>query len=91
MRCAFIRGHITSTVKHPSLEGWRLLIAQPVTLDNKPDGPPQVVLDELGAAMHHKVLISSDGSAARAMVGDERSPARWTVLGIIDPEALATL
>jgi len=32
------------------------------------------------------VLISSDGSEARKMVGDQLSPARWSVLGIIDPE-----
>jgi len=59
-----------------------LLIAQP----ESPDIAPQIVLDPLGAAIGQKVLISSDGSEARKIVGDERSPARWTVLGIIDPE-----
>ena len=47
---------------------------------------PGWVLDPLGAGIGQKVLISSDGSEARKIVGDERSPARWTVLGIIDPE-----
>lgn len=82
MRLATIKGHVTSTMKHKSLEGWRLLIAMP---DN-PDLAPQIVLDALGAGIGQKVLISSDGSEARKIVGDERSPARWTVLGIIDPE-----
>ena len=82
MRLATIKGHVTSTVKHRSLEGWRMLIALP----DSPDVAPQLVLDSLGAGIGQKVLISSDGSEARKMVGDERSPARWTVLGIIDPE-----
>ncbi len=82
MRLATIKGHVTSTVKHRSLEGWRLLIAVP----ESPDLAPQVVLDPLGAAIGQRVMISSDGSEARKMVGDERSPARWTVMGIIDPE-----
>jgi ethanolamine utilization protein EutN len=86
MRLAYIRGYVTSTVKHDSLEGQRLLIAQPVTFENKEDGAPQVVIDPLGCAIHQKVLISSDGSEARKVVKDERSPARWMVMGIIDPE-----
>ena len=82
MRTATIKGRITSTIKHKSLEGWGLLIAVP----ESPDVAPQVVIDTLGAGIGEKVIISSDGSEARKMVGDELSPARWTVLGIIDPE-----
>ena len=81
MRLATIRGYVTSTIKHKSLTGWRLLIAVP----QSPDLAPQIVLDSLGAAIGQTVMISSDGSEARKIVGDERSPARWTVLGIIDP------
>ena len=82
MRIATIKGHVTSTMKHRSLDGWRLLIAVP----ESPDLAPQIVLDALGAGIGQRVMISSDGSEARKMVGDERSPARWSVMGIIDPE-----
>jgi len=87
MRIATIRGYATSTIKHASLNGWRLLIAEP----DSPDLAPQIVLDDLGAAIGQKVLLSSDGSEARKMVGDELSPARWLVLGIIDPEGSLAL
>ena len=82
MRIATIKGHVTSTMKHKSLDGWRLLIAIP----ESPDLAPQIVLDNLGAGIGQRVMISSDGSEARKMVGDQRSPARWSVMGIIDPE-----
>lgn len=82
MRLATIHGYVTSTMKHKSLDGWRLLIAIP----ESPDLAPQIVLDPLGAGIGQKVMISSDGSEARKIVKDERSPARWTVMGIIDPE-----
>ena len=82
MRTATIRGYATSTVKHPSLQGWRLLVAEA----DSPDLAPQLVIDNLGAGIGQKVMISSDGSEARKMVGSELSPARWSVLGIIDPE-----
>jgi len=57
-------------MKHRSLDGWRLLIAVP----ESPDLAPQIVLDALGAGIGQTVMISSDGSEARKMVGDERSP-----------------
>ena len=78
---------MTSTVKHSSLKGQRLLVAVP----ESPDVPPQVVIDPLGAAIGQRVLISSDGSEARIIVGDKLSPARWSVLGIIDPEGSLAL
>jgi ethanolamine utilization protein EutN len=87
MRTATIRGHVTSTIKHKSLDGWRLLVAVP----DSPDLSPQIVIDNLGAGIGQRVIISSDGSESRKMVGDERSPARWNVLGIIDPERTLAL
>lgn len=87
MRTATIRGHVTSTIKHRSLEGFRLLVAVP----ESPDVAPQIVIDNLGAGIGQQVIISSDGKESRAMVGDESSPARWNVLGIIDPERTLAL
>jgi microcompartment protein CcmK/EutM len=86
LKLAIIKGHVIATVKHPSFEKQRLLIAQPVGADDAPDGAPQVVIDSLGAGIHQKVLISSDGLESREIVGDPLSPARWNVMGIIDPE-----
>ena len=82
MRTAIIQGYATSTVKHKSFDGQRLLIAVP----ESSDVPPQIVIDPLGAAMGQRVLITSDGSEARLMLHDPSSPARWAVCGIIDPE-----
>ncbi|MEI6561970.1 MAG: EutN/CcmL family microcompartment protein [Verrucomicrobiota bacterium] len=83
MRTAIIQGYATSTVKHKSFEGQRLLIAVP----ESPDVTPQLVIDTLGAAIGQRVLITSDGSEARLMLHDPSSPARWAVCGIIDPKS----
>jgi ethanolamine utilization protein EutN len=91
MRAARIKGYVTSTVKHPSYSGHRLLIAQPENTDGTADGSPQIVLDPMGAAIGQKVMISSDGSEARKLVGTEQSPARWLVVGVIDPEGALAL
>ena len=84
MLLARVEGNVVATRKHPSLEGWRLIICQPIAGDGMPEGVPQVAIDAHGAAMHQRVVISSDGAAARKAVGDEKSPVRWMVVGIVD-------
>jgi ethanolamine utilization protein EutN len=84
MILARIDGNVVATRKHPSFQGWRLLICQPINPTGEPEGPPQVAIDAHGAGLHQHVIISSDGAAARAAVGDPKSPARWMVIGIVD-------
>ena len=86
MFLARVEGNVVATRKHPSFEGWRLLICQPINAMGQPEGVPQIALDSHGAGMHQRVIISSDGMAARKAVGDDRSPARWTITGIVDEE-----
>jgi microcompartment protein CcmK/EutM len=92
MLLARVEGNVVATRKHPSLEGSRLVICQPINRAGEPEGVPQIAIDAHGAGMHQRVVISSDGSAARNTVGSEKSPARWLVVGILDenePTALA--
>lgn len=84
MFLARVEGSLTATRKHPSLEGWRLVVCQPISREGKPEGGPQIAIDSLGAGMHQRVVISSDGSAARAAVGDPKSPVRWIITGVVD-------
>jgi ethanolamine utilization protein EutN len=84
MLLARVEGSLTATRKHPSFTGWRLLICQPIADSGAPEGTPQVAIDSHGAALHQRVIISSDGMAARQAVGDEKSPVRWMVIGIVD-------
>jgi microcompartment protein CcmK/EutM len=84
MLLARIDGVIVSTVCHPSLQGCRTVICQPLNEHGAADGAPVLALDAHGAGQHQRVLVSSDGAAARAMVGDPRSPLRNTVIAILD-------
>ena len=84
MLLARVEGSVVATRKHPSFEGWRLVICQPIGQGGDPEGAPQVALDAHGAGLHQRVVISSDGAAARKAVGDEKSPVRWIIIGIVD-------
>ena len=84
MILARVEGSVIATRKHPSLTGWRLIICQPIEHDGTPNGAPQVAIDPHGAGMHQRVIISSDGLAARNTVGDPKSPVRWMITAIVD-------
>jgi len=80
---------VVATRKHPSLEGRRLVVCQPIGGAGAPEGAPQSAMDSHGAGMHQRVVISSDGAAARLAVNDPKSPARWMIVAVIDEAEVA--
>jgi microcompartment protein CcmK/EutM len=85
MQLARIDGVIVSTVCHASMRGHRSVICQPLDPEGRDEGTPILAIDSLGAGLHQTVMITTDGSATRTLVGDERSPLRNSVLAIVDP------
>ena len=84
MFIARIDGSITSTVKHKSLHGRRLLIGQRLEADGREVGEPLVLLDDLGAGVGSRVLVTTDGDLARRKLHDNTTPSRMMVVGIVD-------
>lgn len=84
MLIGIVEGNATSHVKHPSMEGWRLIIVQPQGQKDQPDGDPILAIDMLGAGRGARVVISNDGRSVRETVGDRNSPVRWMIVGIVD-------
>lgn len=77
-------GNAVATVKEPSLHGYRLILCQIFGEDGKDDGTPIVAIDNLGAGIGQKVVVSTDGIGARQMLGVEKSPARMFIQALID-------
>lgn len=85
MHVGNVIGTATATVKHPSLQGWKMLVVQLYGSDgHSPDGEPILVVDALGAGPGEEVVISSDGEYTRKLVGSDQTPVRWSVIGIRD-------
>lgn len=84
MQLALVSGRATTTVRHPSLAGVRLLVCQMLDANKKPTGDPVLALDKIGAGKGDTVIITSDGLGLRELLKHNNSPARWWTLGIVD-------
>jgi ethanolamine utilization protein EutN len=84
MVLGMVIGHVTATVKHPSLVGLRMPLVQVLDSNRKPEGDVLVAVDRYGAGKGQIVILNSDGKGAREYVGNEKSPARWYVVGLGD-------
>ena len=85
MQLGKVVGRATATVKHETLAGWRMLLVQPLDAGGKPDGDPQLAIDNLGCRWTDTVMLTTDGAAVRDIVGKQNTPVRWAVIGIADP------
>lgn len=84
MQLGKVIGHATATIKHPSMVGLRLAIVQMLGAARKPEGDPVVAVDKLGSGIGQTVVLNSDGKAARDLVGNDKTPVRWFVIGVVD-------
>lgn len=84
MQIARVIGTVVATQKHKKFEGAKLLLVQPLTMDDKPRGPALLAVDALGAGVHEKVLVVMEGRAAGEALGRKFAPVDAAVVGIID-------
>lgn len=84
MLIAKVIGTLVSTQKHRTFEGAKLLLVQPLNLDDTPRGDFVLAVDGVGAGVHEKVLIVLEGRAAGEALGTKGAPVDAAIVGIID-------
>jgi microcompartment protein CcmK/EutM len=84
MQLARVVGTVVSTQKHPKFEGAKLLLVQPITLDDRPRGTALLAVDAVGAGVHEKVLVVIEGRAAGEALGRKGAPVDAAIVGIVD-------
>ena len=77
-------GDLVATRKHPSHEGRKILLVQPLNLDGTNRGDPLVALDAVDAGVGDLVLLVTEGFSAMTSVERPQSPIDMAVVGFID-------
>jgi ethanolamine utilization protein EutN len=84
MQIGRVIGTLVSTQKHRKLEGAKLLLVQPLTLEDTPRGAPVLTIDSVGAGVGEKVLIVLEGRAAGEALRRKAAPVDAAIIGIVD-------
>ena len=88
MQIARVIGTLVSTQKHRAFEGAKLLLVQPLNMDDSPRGAALLAVDGVGAGVHEKVLVVLEGRAAGEALGQKGAPVDAAIVGIVDTVSL---
>ena len=84
MQIGKVVGNVVATQKNRKLEGAKLLLVQPMTLEGQPRGIAVLAIDSVGAGVGETVLLVIEGKAAGDALGKKAAPVDAAIIGIID-------
>ena len=84
MQICRVVGTVVSTQKNRKLEGAKLLLVQPLTLEGVERGVALIAIDSVGAGIGERVLVVIEGKAAGDALGRKAAAVDAAVIGIID-------
>lgn len=84
MQIGTVVGTVVSTQKNRKLEGAKLLLVQPLTLEGDPKGVAVLAIDSVGAGVGERVLLVIEGKAAGAALGRKHAAVDAAIIGIVD-------
>lgn len=77
-------GTVTSTVKHPTYVGHKLLVVQPVDEHGADAGDAILAVDTVQAGVGDRVLVMREGTGVRQILKQKVLPIRSLIVGIVD-------
>ena len=84
MQICRVVGTVVSTQKNRKLEGAKLLLVQPLTLEGVERGVALIAIDSVGAGVGERVLVVLEGKAAGDALGRKAAAVDAAVIGIVD-------
>lgn len=84
MQIGRVVGTIVATQKNRKLEGAKLLLVQPMTLEGTARGAAVLAIDSVGAGIGERVLLVIEGKAAGDALGKKGAAVDAAIIGIVD-------
>lgn len=81
-------GTVVTTISHPHYKDRRLLVIEPMHLEDEKDGGGFLALDNSHAGIGDTVLVLREGSGARQVMNNPDACVISVVVGIIDSVSL---
>lgn len=79
-----VTGSVVSTHKNKHIEGYKILIVQPVDLDHNPVGNDMLAIDQVNAGVNDLVIVMREGGSARKILKNSKNPVQAVIVGVVD-------
>ena len=83
-----IVGTVVTTLSHPDYKNRRLLVVQPLGLEDEPPDEAFLALDSTHAGIGDTVLVNREGSGARQVLNNPDACVISVIVGIVDSVTL---
>lgn len=84
MKLCRVKGNVVATAKHPTYQGHKLMIVQPLDERRADAGEPFLAVDLVQAGPGDVVLVMQEGNGVRQILKQQKLPIRSVVIGIVD-------
>lgn len=84
MILARVTGTVVTTISHPAFKNRRLLVVQPLGLEDEPPDADFIALDNTQAGIGDVVLINREGNGARQVLNNPDAPVISVIVGLVD-------
>jgi len=88
MRFCEVLGSVTQTIRHPTYDGHKLMVVQPLDEQQKATGNSFLAVDVVQAGPGDKVLVLMEGNGIRQILGIKQLPIQSLIVGIVDAAEL---
>lgn len=79
-----VTGTVVAPQKNKHLEQNKLLVVQPLDLDQAPKGDDFIALDKAQAGVGDLVLVMKEGGSARITFENDQIPLQAVVIAVVD-------
>jgi ethanolamine utilization protein EutN len=84
MKLCRVLGTVVATAKHPTYDGHKLLVVQPLDEKGERAGASFLAVDVVQAGVGDLVLVMSEGNGVRQILKQQILPIRSLIVGIVD-------
>ena len=84
MFIARVIGDLVATIKHPVLDGYKILLIERLAMDGAETDETLLALDTVDSGPGDTVLVLDEGNSARQVMDYPDAPVRTLIVGVID-------
>ena len=77
-------GNVVASQKNAQLEGTKLLLVQPLDLEDRALGTPLLAIDSVDAGIGDRVLVVQEGRSAQQVLGKGVAAVDAAIVGLVD-------